>query len=133
MIDSGRAGSRSSNDIRALGSVYLYLLFLQIVEIDGCGWPILVPKLTVPEEERPCLFPASLYKSHGGILISAWPSGDLLLNKGSGDGEVSAAATGHLSSFWLRQNRVRTCGSQCLPSPLEGPEPMHKAQPGRPR
>lgn len=67
--------------------------FLQMVELDSCGWPALVPKLTVPEEERPCLFLVPLYKSHGGILISAFASRDLLLNKGDGDGEVGGGAT----------------------------------------
>lgn len=97
--------------------------FLQMVELDSCGWPTLVPKLTVPEEERPCLFLVPLYKSHGGILISAFASRDLLLNKGDGDGEVGGGATtGYLSSFWFKQDHVRTGRFQCLPSPLEEPE-----------
>lgn len=26
--------------------------FLQMVELDSCGWPTLVPKLTVPEGRK---------------------------------------------------------------------------------
>ena len=77
--------------------------FLQTAELDSCGWPTLVPKLTVPEQERPCLFLVPLYKSHEGILISACTSRDLLLIKGDGDGEVGGGGPNRLPLKLLAQ------------------------------
>lgn len=93
--------------------------------MDGPLWSLSSPS---QRKKDPVSF-WCLYKSHGGILISACASRDLLLNKGDGDGEVGVEGkTGYLSSFWLKQDHVRTGRFQCLRSPVEEPEATCEAQ-----
>ena len=67
--------------------------------MDGPLWSLSSPS---QRKKDPVSF-WCLYKSHGGILISACASRDLLLNKGDGDGEVGVEGNNRLPLKLLAQ------------------------------
>lgn len=66
-------------------------VFLQMVELDSCGWPTLVPKLTVPQRKKdPVSFWCLSINLMEDIDQCLRSYRDLLLNKGMGMGKLGA-------------------------------------------